>query len=175
MYYTYEHSYLHIFHCRWLGCSRSCTKDLSHGFLANRWLIHNQFMSLSNPLKVVVHHLLIWGMSGLGYQDGFPMVSTLVCMVTYWTRPTMNHDLRLSSSHDLTKLLHCVASQPWDNIEFVLKLLWPTSEIISWSYIPYGLGHCWWKSIAIGILNKGTMISLGIETMWSLGLSYKGV
>ena len=37
---------------------------------------------------------------------------TSVCMVTHWTRPTMSHDLRLSNSHDLTKLLHCVVSQP---------------------------------------------------------------
>ena len=98
------------------------TKDLSHGFLANRWLVHNQFMGLGNPLEVVMHHLLIRGMVGLGYQDKFLMVSALVCMVTHWTRPTMSHDLRLSSSHDLTKLLHCVISQPWENIELVLKL-----------------------------------------------------
>ena len=37
---------------------------------------------------------------------------TSVCMVTHWTRPMVSHDLRLSSSHDLTKLLHCVVSQP---------------------------------------------------------------
>ena len=57
-------------------------------------------------------HLLIGGMVGLGYRDGFPMVSTLVCMVTNWPRPIVSHDLRLSSSHDLTKLFHCVISQP---------------------------------------------------------------
>ena len=38
---------------------------------------------------------------------------------------------------------------------------------------PYGLGYCWWRLMAIGILNKGTMISHGIETMcpirWSKG------
>ena len=39
-------------------------------------------MDLDNPLEVVVHHILIGGMAGLGYQDGFPMVSALVCMVT---------------------------------------------------------------------------------------------
>ena len=98
----YEHSYLHLLHCTWLRCIRSCTEDLSHGFLANRWLVHNRFMGLGNPLEVVVHHLLIGGMAGLGYQ--------------------VSHDLRLSSSHDLTKPLHCVASQPWENIKLVLKL-----------------------------------------------------
>ena len=106
----YEHSCLYLFHCTWFRCIRSCTKNLSHGFFTNRWLVHNRFIGLGNPLEVVVHHLLIWGMAGLGYQDGFPMVSALVCMVTYWTRPTMNHDWRLSSSHDLVKRLHCVVS-----------------------------------------------------------------
>ena len=111
-----------LLHCTWFRCIRSCIENLSHGFLANRWLVHNQFMGLGNPLEVVMHHLLIRGMVGLGYQDKFPMVSALVCMVTHWTRPIMSHDLRLSSSHDLTKLLRCVISQPWENIELVLKL-----------------------------------------------------
>ena len=69
-------------------------------------------MGLDNTLEVVVHHLLIGGMTGLSYQDEVPMVSALVCMVTYWIRPMVSQDLRQSSSHDLTKLLHCVISQP---------------------------------------------------------------
>ena len=69
-------------------------------------------MDLGNPLEVVVYHLLIGGMAGLGYQDGFPMVCALMSMVTHWTGPTVNHNLRLSSNHDLTKLLHYVVSQP---------------------------------------------------------------
>ena len=69
-------------------------------------------MGLGNPLEVVVHHLLIGRMTSLGYRDGFPMVSALVRRVTYSIGPTMSHDLSLSSSHDLTKLLHCVVSQP---------------------------------------------------------------
>ena len=77
----YEHSCLHLLQCTWLKCIRSSIKDLSHGFLANRWLAHNQFMGLGNPLEVVVYHLLIGGMVGLIYQDGFPMVSTLVCIL----------------------------------------------------------------------------------------------
>ena len=68
-------------------------------------------MGLGNPLEVVVHHLLIGGMVGLGYQDGFPTVSALACMVTHWIGPMVSHSLRLSSSHDLTELLHCVVSQ----------------------------------------------------------------
>ena len=69
-------------------------------------------MVLGDPLEVVVHHFLFGGMTGFGYRDEFPMVSALVCMITHWTGPTVSHDLRLSSSHDLTKLLHCVVSQP---------------------------------------------------------------
>ena len=69
-------------------------------------------MCLGNPLEVIEHHLLIEGMTSLGYRDGFPMVSVLVCMVTYWTGPTVSHDLSFSSSRDLTKLLYYVVSQP---------------------------------------------------------------
>ena len=57
-------------------------------------------------------------MVGLGYWDEFPMVSALVFMITHQTWPTMSHDTRISSDHDFTKLL-----QPWENIEFVLKLV----------------------------------------------------
>ena len=69
-------------------------------------------MGLGNPLEVVVHYFLIGVMTCLSYGERFPMVSALVCMVTHWIRPMVSHDLRLSSSHDLTKLLHCVISQP---------------------------------------------------------------
>ena len=117
----YDHCYLHLFHCTWLRCIRSCTKDLSHGFLANRWLVHNRFMGVGNPLKVVVHLLLIGGMASLGYWDGFPMVSVLVCMVAHWIWPMVSYELRLSSSHDSTKVLHCIVSQPWNNIKLMLK------------------------------------------------------
>ena len=65
---------------------------------------------LKQPIKGCNHHLLIGGMTSLGYWDGFPMVSALVCMVAHWTGPMMSHDLRLSSSHNLTKMFHCVVS-----------------------------------------------------------------
>ena len=68
-------------------------------------------MGLGNPLEVVVHYFLIGVMTCLGYGEGFPMVSALVCMVTHCTRPMVSHDLRLSSSHDFTKLFHYVVSQ----------------------------------------------------------------
>ena len=69
-------------------------------------------MGLGNPLKVVVHHLLTGGMVGFGYRYEFSMVSALVCMVAHWTRLMVSYDLRLSSSHDFTKLLHYIVSQP---------------------------------------------------------------
>ena len=118
----YEHSCFHILRCMWLRCIRSCIENLSYGFLANRWLVHSRFIGLGNPLEPIVHHLLIGGMTGLGYWDKFLMVSALVCVVAHWTRLMVSHDLRLSSSHDFTKLLYYVVSQRWENIELVLKL-----------------------------------------------------
>ena len=79
----YEHSCLHLLYCTWLRYIRSCTEDLSHGFLSNRRIFHNCFIGLGNPLKVVVHHLLIRRMASLSYRDELPMVSALVYMVTY--------------------------------------------------------------------------------------------
>ena len=102
---------MHLLHCMWFGCIRSCMKELSHRFLSNRWLAHNRFVGLSNPLEVVVHYFLIGGMTGLGYRDEFPVVSAFVCMIIYWTRPMMSYDIRLSSDHDFTNLLYCVISQ----------------------------------------------------------------
>ena len=79
-------------------------------------------MDLGNPFEIIVHHLLIRGMGGLGHRDGVPMVIALG-VVTHWTWPKVSHDIRLLSSHDFTKLLYCIVSQPWENIEFVQKLV----------------------------------------------------
>ena len=57
-------------------------------------------MDLGNLVKTIVHHLLIGGMTCLGRRDRVPMVSTLVYMVTHWTGPTMNHDIRLSDNYN---------------------------------------------------------------------------
>ena len=110
-------------HCTWLGCIRSCIKDLSHRFLANRWFVHNQFVGLYNLLEVVVHYLLIEGMVSLNHWNDFPMVSTLVCIITHWTRLMVSHDVRLSSSYDFTKPFHYVISQSWENTKLVPKLV----------------------------------------------------
>ena len=69
-------------------------------------------MGIGNPLEVVMHHILIGEMVGLGYWDGFPMVSALVCMIAHWIGLIVSYDFRLSSSHESTKLLHCIVSQP---------------------------------------------------------------
>ena len=124
-------------------CIRSCTENPSHGFLTSGWFVHNWFVDLDNSFEVIVHHLLIRGMIGLSHWDEVPMVSALICIVTHWTRPTMSHVIRLSSSHDFTKLLQCIVSQHWENIEFVqnLTMVLTYDEILKWSYIPYGLGH----------------------------------
>ena len=53
-------------------------------------------MDLGNPLETVMHYLLIRRITSLSHQDGFPLVSALVCMVTHWIRPTVNHDENLS-------------------------------------------------------------------------------
>ena len=106
-----------------LGALRVAMKNPSQEFLVNKWLVRIWFMGLGNPLDVVVHYLLIGGMVSLGHRDKFPIVGALVCMVTHWTRSTVSHDLRLSNSHDFTKLLHYVISQYWENIEIVLKLV----------------------------------------------------
>ena len=118
----YDYSCLHFLHYTWHGYIRSYTKDPSHEFLTNRWPIHSWFIGLGNPLEVVVHHLLIGGMVDLNYQDLFPMVSALECMVTHRIGPTVSHDLKLSSSHDLPKLLHYVVCQSWEKYWVYAKI-----------------------------------------------------
>ena len=53
-------------------------------------------MDLGNPVEIVMHYLLIGGMTCLNCRDKFPIVSVLVCMVTHWTGRTVNHDIKLS-------------------------------------------------------------------------------
>ena len=152
-------------------------KNPSQEFLVNKWLVRIWFMGLGNPLDIVVHYLLIGGMVSLGHRDKFPVVGALVCMVTHWTRSTMNHDLMLSNSHDFTKLLHCVVSQHWENIEIVLKLTVALTYKWDCKLIIYSLwiGYCWWKLVVISIFNRGTMISHGIKIECLLKWSQGGV
>ena len=65
------------------------------------------------------------------------------------------------------------------NLERILSLGQNQQEVLPYGWdlkmvmYPYGLGHYWWRLVAIGILNIGTMISHGIETVcplkWSKG------
>ena len=56
-------------------------EDINHGFLASfRCIKSLRFMDLGNPLKVIVHYLLIGGMTSLGHRDGVPIVSALACI-----------------------------------------------------------------------------------------------
>ena len=47
-------------------------------------------MELGNLVETVMYYLIIGGMTDLGYWDGFPMVSVVVCMVTHWIRLTIS-------------------------------------------------------------------------------------
>ena len=51
-------------------------------------------MDLGYPFDTVVHYLLIRGVTCFICQNGFPMVS--VACDAHWTRPTVNHNTRLS-------------------------------------------------------------------------------
>ena len=73
-----------------LGIAR---KIQSHGFLASWWIVHNIFINLGNPSQVIVYYLLIGEMICLDHQNEVPMVSVLVCAVTYWIRPMVSHDI----------------------------------------------------------------------------------
>ena len=86
---------------------------------------------------------------------------------------TLDRTYDMSSSYDLTKLLHCVVSQPWENIEFVLKLVMTLTYGWNCELIIYSL---WIRSLLMEVdsnryLNRGTMLSHGIETVCLLGWS----
>ena len=57
-------------------------------------------MDLGNLTEIVVYYLLMGGMICFGCRDEFPMMSALVCVVTYWTILMMNHDTRISNCYD---------------------------------------------------------------------------
>ena len=110
-------------------------------------------MDLGNLVKIVVHHLLIEGMTCLDRWDGFPMVSTQTYVMhtgqdLWWI---MTQDYKLSW---FTKLLYCMDSQPWrilsqcQNQQETLTYRWNLKVVI----YAYGLGHYWWRLLAIGIL-----------------------
>ena len=75
-------------------------------------------MDWDNPIEIAVHYLIIRGMTCFDHQDKVSMVNTLMCLVTHLTRPTVNHDVRLSNYHDL--LSYYIA---WTlNLKMILSL-----------------------------------------------------
>ena len=68
-------------------------KGLIHKFLASGWVVQNQFMELDNSYEVVVHYLLIRGMTSISHQNEFSIMSASVYMVTHWIGPMVNHDI----------------------------------------------------------------------------------
>ena len=50
-------------------------------------------MNLGNPYDVVMHYLLIEGMTCFDYKDEFLMVDALECMFAHWTRLMMNNNI----------------------------------------------------------------------------------
>ena len=63
----FEHTYPHYLHCTWLRCLKSCTEDLSYGFLVKWLVVHSWFIDLGNPFEIVVQYHLIGGRTCLGY------------------------------------------------------------------------------------------------------------
>ena len=112
-------------------------------------------------------------MTCFGYRDSFPMMNALGCIVTHWTKLMMNNDTNyLVVMIHQTMILYEFSTLRgyWACVEVNMSL-WPMSVTLRWSYITYGLGHCWWKLVTIDILNKSTMISLGIELVYPFGWS----
>ena len=66
----------------WVPYKMISSSQSVHGFEQS-----NKDYSILSPIR---------GMTYLRYWDEFPMMSALMCVVTHWTRLTMNHDVRSS-------------------------------------------------------------------------------
>ena len=116
----------------------------------NVQVVHSWFMDLGNPEKTIVHYLLIEGMTCFGRQNGFPMMSALVCIVIHWTEPMMNHNVRLSIIviRQMT-ILHGLSTLKgywvYAKINMRLRLM---SETLMWLYILMDwvvVDEGWWQ------------------------------
>ena len=50
-------------------------------------------MDLGDLFEVIVHYLLIGEKTCLSHWDGVAIVSVLVCIITYWTKLMVSHDI----------------------------------------------------------------------------------
>lgn len=50
-------------------------------------------MNLGNLFEVIIHYLLVEGMTNLGHEDEVSMVTILIYMVTFWTEPLVSHEI----------------------------------------------------------------------------------
>ena len=129
-------------------------------------------MDLGNSIEIVVHHLPIGRMACLGHWDQFPMVSALVYVMhtKQGLRWIMMQDCQLSWfisyytawTLNLEKILSMCQNQ-----KEVLTYRWDPKVVI----YPYRLSYNLCRLVATNILNKGTMISHGIEILCPLGWS----
>ena len=119
--------------------------------LIYKWIICSQTVyRLKQPNRDCSELFLIRGIPDFDHRDEFPMVSALVDMVTHWTIPMMSHDIiRLSISHNFTKLLRCVVSYPWENLKLMPKLVMALTY--SW--------HC--KKIIYFLWNGSLLMEVG--------------
>ena len=140
-----EYSYSYHLYYTWFRFIKSYTENTSHGFLAKWQMVHNQFINLGNPIGIVVHYLQIEGMTYLNYQDSFPMMSIVVCMITYWTRLMVNYDInyQVIIIHEVTILYRLLTLKGyWICVE-INKRFCPIGESLRWSHIPSILDHYW--------------------------------
>ena len=53
------------------------------GSLQDLWFVHGWLMDLDNPFEIIIHYLLIGGMTCLSLWDEIFKVSALVYMITH--------------------------------------------------------------------------------------------
>ena len=119
-------------------------EDSSYEFPASRWYIQKWFIDLGKyPFEVVVHYLLIREITSLSYWDEIPMVNVLMCMVIHWMEPIVSHDIRLSDSHNFTKLIHNLLIRGDALVCSVFEVVLLDSKLV------HGLKQSIWASSAL--------------------------
>ena len=136
---------------------------------------------ISCPQSIHGFRQFIWNYSALppNWRDDLSWSSgwffhsecTSVCDA-YWTGPTTIHDKKLSVA-----MIHQVTNYytTWIvNLERILSICQNQQEILNYGWdpkvvtYPHELGNYWWRWVTIGILNRSTIISYGLESVgWS--------